>query len=99
GCKLTGQRPVPSGMSSVCGSFTGIVKTKKKGKKPGHCTVSVMVSSSDHPKKMDKDKLVFTCNPQTAATCPSPTTTTTTIPCDCCSNSMLKFTTSAPSIG
>src|SRR5206468_790636 len=32
GCKVAGLRPTPSGMSSPCGAFTGVVvKTKKKG--------------------------------------------------------------------
>jgi len=40
------------------------VKTKKKGKKPGKCTISAMASSSDKPKKVDKDTLLLKCNPQ-----------------------------------
>src|SRR6266852_8586584 len=77
GCKVTGLRPTPAGTSSLCGAFTGItVKTKKKGKKPGKCTIVVMASSKGKPKKVDKDKLLLTCNPQFAASCPSPTTTT-----------------------
>jgi hypothetical protein len=75
----------PSGTSSVCGSFTGTVRTKKRGRrfKPGKCKVTIMAVANGRPKRVDSDKLMLVCVPQTASSCPtttSTTTTTTTIP-------------------
>jgi hypothetical protein len=70
----------PSGTSSVCGAFTGTVKTKKKGRnrfRAGKCKVTIMALANGRPKRLDSDKLVLECDPQAAATCPTTTTTTT----------------------
>ncbi len=69
----------PSGTSSVCGAFTGTVKLKRRGRKPGKCKVMVMARANGRPKRQDTDKLVLECDPlPSGASCPTTTTTTTT---------------------
>jgi hypothetical protein len=76
-CKVTGLKFTPSGSSSVCGAFTGvIVKTKKNGRKPGKCKLKVSTKSTTKPRQVDNDVLTLTCAPQTATSCPTTTTTT-----------------------
>ena len=78
GCKVTGLRPTPAGMSPACGASAGItVKTKKHGKKAGKCTITAMAAAKGSPKRVDKDVLHLTCSPQQAGSCPTTTTTTT----------------------
>jgi hypothetical protein len=106
-CKVTGLKPTPSGTSSVCGAFTNLtVKLKKKGQKPGKCKIQVMTSAKSRPKRVDKDTLTLTCNPQpsscpttttsTSSTVTTTSTTSTTIDC-CSSGTQLEFVTDPPS--
>ena len=68
----------PAGTDSACAAFTATVKLKKKGKKAGKSTVTLMAMASGKPKRKDKDVLTLICNPQPAATCPTTTTSSTT---------------------
>jgi hypothetical protein len=95
------------GPSAGCDEFTQRVKLKKRGRRPGRCTVSVEALSRRKPRRKDRDKLVLECNPQPAGSCPVATTTSTTATTsttsttcppsiDCCPSptSLLKFTNS-----
>jgi cysteine-rich repeat protein len=76
-CKLSGTKITPNGTASVQGAFTGVVRTKKNGKKAGSCKIIAMAKGGRKPRQVDSDKLTLTCNPQ-GGTCPTVTTTTTT---------------------
>src|SRR5437016_1443873 len=78
GASITITKPI--GTDSACAAFTAVVKLKKKGKKAGKSTVTLMVTASGKPKRKDKDVLTLVCTPQPAATCPTTTTTSTTMP-------------------
>jgi hypothetical protein len=89
----------PDETSAVCGASVAIkVKTKKKGKREGKCTIRVVTKSADKPARRDVDKVNLVCKPN-PGDCPAvlpsqttttlvPATTTTTVPCitacDCC---------------
>jgi hypothetical protein len=82
GCKASRLRAVPlPDATETCGQFANlVVKTRKKGKKAGSCTVTVTATTSDAPRETDVDRLKLVCTPQTAAVCPTSTTTTATSP-------------------
>ena len=82
-------RVKPDGANPVCGAVASVkVKTKKKGRREGTCTVRVATKSTDKPKRKDVDTVRLVCKP-TPGECPPTVVTTTTLPacitaCDCC---------------
>jgi hypothetical protein len=86
-------RAKPDRDNAVCGASVGVrVKTKKKGKKEGKCTVRVSTKSTGKPKRRDVDTVTLVCKPN-PGDCPRTTTTTLPrvaisgpciTPCDCC---------------
>jgi hypothetical protein len=74
----SGLKVTPTGTTEICQSSSVVVTTKKKGRKPGKCTITASTSSSAKPRKTDKDVLKLTCMPRPAGeACPTTTTTTT----------------------
>jgi hypothetical protein len=79
----------PNGTSSVCGAFVDYqVKLKKKGAKAGKAVIRATAISTAKPKRKDTDVLTLQCNPA-PATCPTSSTTTTTLPGNQCGNGMV----------
>ena len=63
-CSVSGLKFTPNGSTATCGTSTGVVvKTKKKGKKAGKCTIQISAKSTTKPRQTDKNKLILTCNP------------------------------------
>jgi hypothetical protein len=82
-------RVKPDATNPVCGSTAGVkVKTKKKGRREGKCTLKIATRTKEKPARKDVDKLTLVCKPN-PGDCPPPSTTTTLpgctlTPCDCC---------------
>lgn len=78
----------PDGSNAVCGSMVGIkVKTKKRGRREGTCTIRISARSKG--KRRDVDKLKLVCKPNPGECPVTSVTPTTTIPpciapCPCC---------------
>ncbi len=76
-CGGIGKLQVGASSSQSCGTPASIlVKTKKHGKKPGVCKITIAVKTKDG--RSDKDQLTLTCNPSSGPQCPATTSTTTT---------------------
>jgi hypothetical protein len=91
-CRKVGKlRVKPNGSNATCGTPVGIkVKTKKKGRREGTCTIRVSAREKGGERR-DVDELKLVCKPNPGE-CPAVTvtpTTTTTLPacvspCPCC---------------
>lgn len=79
-------RVKPDGSNAVCGAPVGIkVKTRKKGRREGTCTIRISARAKGRHAPRDVDKVRLVCKPNPGE-CP---VTTTTIPpciapCACC---------------
>lgn len=82
-------RVTPDDANAVCGATAGVkVKTKRKGRREGKCTLKVATRTREKPARKDVDRLTLVCKPN-PGDCPAVGTTTTTLPaclsaCECC---------------